>query len=364
MKNEVFSTVKLPAIVIGFRLAALGRVISGQKMGILSASLLCFAVTADAGITTNATNSQLFQFKFELNKPLLYAFEIKSKSAISQDIGGRNASSTTSSDVRYKIRLTAIKVNKDGTTTVHCEPIDYEQDIEIVGPSGIVTTTTRGLDIISKQNGITTIDTTNGIGLGQAKQFKLGVYPYLLSGYIDLNTQGAVAKLDGDLPFVDHWQEAIHPNRGFFQFIFPDNAIAIGRSWTNYIPCTSGNGVILNDTGVNQTNIFTRETDSAPESTTNNNPIACFSLYSVDDRKNLSGYLDQVGERTSLVVPERAENLNATLHFDQKQGCLINMSKTDKTAVFVNMMIRGNSAMGRTDTEINTTIKLVSPDNQ
>lgn len=335
-----------------------------KKISALAFGLLWLLMGAHAAITTNSNTEQFFRFKFELHKPLVYAFQIKTKTVVNQNMGGRNASSRTTSDVRYKIKLTAIKVNQDGTATVHYEPMDYEQDLEAIGPSGEINTFTRGLDIISKQNGITMIDTKNGIGLSQAKQPKLGLYPYLLSGDIDLDAAGKVTKLNGDVPFVDHWQEIIYPNPGFFQFTFPSNAIAIQSSWTNYIPYNSANGIVLNETNMTQTNIFTREVDSAANSEAVTNMIACFSLNSVDNQENLSGYLDQPGGRTSLVVPEHTENINATFHFDQKRGCLIDMIKTDKTTSDISMMIQGNAAMGHSDSDVDTLIKLVSPNDQ
>jgi hypothetical protein len=67
------------------------------------------------------------------------------------------------------------------------------------------------------------------------------------------------------------------------------------------------------------------------------------------------------GQRSSMVVPERSEIVNATFHFDQKLGCLIDINKTDKFTDSVNMMVQGNSATSHTDAETDTSIQLVAP---
>ena len=329
-----------------------------SKTIILALGSLWFAsANVHSEVATNSNAGQLFKFKFELNKPLIYAVEIKTRTMSDESVGSRSLLTRNSSESRYKIRLTAVSTNQNGTTTIYYEPFDYQQDIDNVGASGRITTSYRGLDVVSKQNDIAMVDTTKGIGMSQAKSLKLGIYPCLLSGYMDLNPAGAVTKLDGDLPFIDQWQENFRFIPGFFHFAFPTNAISIRDSWTNYVAFKSTSGVIFNGDGIIQTNVFTRELDS----TTNNNPAACFTLYESDIRQNMGGYFELSGQRTSVNVPQRTQNANATFHFDQKLGRLIDVHKSDKMTDSVSMMYQGNPATSHHDSDVEISMQLISP---
>jgi hypothetical protein len=322
---------------------------------------LCSILLTEANVhseaVTNSNVGEFFKFRFDRNKPLVYAIDFKSRTVNDNSSGSRSSLTRTSTESHCKIRLTPVSTNQNGTTRVYYEPFEYAQDVEIVGASGRVNTSTRGLDIVSKQNDIVVVDTTKGIGMSQAKNLKYSVYPLLVSGYFDFDSAGNVKKLDGDLPFIDLWQENLKFTVGFFHIVFPTNSIALRDSWTNHLTIKSCGGVTFNSDGIIQAHVFARELDS----TMSNTSVACFSLYESDNHQKLGGSIEQSGQRTSVVIPELTVSINATFHFDQKLGRLIDMKRTEKFANSVSMMIQGNSATGNTDMEIERSIKLISP---
>jgi hypothetical protein len=324
---------------------------------LMFSSLWFISVNVQGETATNSNAGQIFRFKFELNKPLIYAIQIKQKTI--NDVSGGNRSSLTknSLEMHYKIKLTALGKNQDGTTTVHFEPFDFEQNAESTGTSGQSTTTFRGLDIVAKQNDIVIIDTAKGVGVSQAKNLKVGAYPVMLSGNFTFDPAGNVKTMDGDLPFIDHWQENLNFNPGFFQFIFPTNVVAVADSWNNCVVMKNVAGTILNGDGITETNIFTRELDD----TTKDSSVACFRLYMSALHQNLGGYIEQSGQRTSTVISDFSDNMNATFRFDQKLGRLIELKKTDKALNTASMVSQGNTVTGHTDAEIELSMRLISP---
>ena len=321
-----------------------------RRLALILCSLWCASANVFSEVATNSTPGQFFKFKFELNKPLVYSVEIKTRMVSDS----RSSLTRNSTESRYKIRLTAVSTNQDGTTTIYYEPFDYEQDVEIIGTSGRINTSYRGLNVINKQSDIVTIDTAKGIGLSEGKSLKIGLYPFLLSGYMDFNPAGVVTKLDGNLPFIDHWQGK--NESGFFHIIFPTNTISFWDSWTNYIAFKSNIGLVINGDNIIQANVFARGLDS----TTSNSPVACFNLYASDIRQNMTGYIEQAGQRTSMAIPERTEYVNATFHFDQKLGRLIDMHKTDKMTDTGSMMYQGNSVTIHHSSDVEISMLLIS----
>jgi hypothetical protein len=333
-------------------------VMLNTKHVILIAGLISLVfANVQAENATNASFSQVFQFKFELNKPLIYAVDFKTRTVKDNRIAERSSLTRNSVDTRYKIKLTATATHPDGTTVVCYQPFDYEQDVQSVGPTGQMDITTRGLDIISKQNGILMIDTKKGIGTSQAMSVKQSVYPHLLSGYFDFDSAGHIKNFEGDLPFIDTWQNILKPNVNIFYIVFPTNAIAVHDSWTNNCLIKSVSGVVFNGDGIVQPWVYTREVDQ----TTTNGQVACFSLYESDTGKDIGGYVDQPGQQTSVTISEHTESSNANFQFDQKSGRLISMKETDKIHDDFNMLAQGNPAEGHFDNDNEVSITLISP---
>lgn len=200
---------------------------------------------AQATETTNRTDAQVFQFKFDPNKPLVYAAELKKADNSDTDVGLRDSTKRSTVETRYRMRLTATGTNQDGTLAVYFEPFDYDEDTHSLGSGGQVDSTIHNLSIVSKQNGITMVDTDKGIGLGEAENLKLAVYPRLLSGFMDFYPTGTIKGYEGDLPFIDSWQQQLKLTSNMFDIVFPARPIAVGESWTNYYTLRKAGSVSL-----------------------------------------------------------------------------------------------------------------------
>lgn len=249
--------------------------------------------------------------------------------------------------------MTAINTNSNGTTTVFYEPFDFEQDADIVGPAGQVNQTTKGLDIVVKQNGIVTIDTANNIGMAQEKDMKLRLYPFLLSGYLNFDNRGYVGSVDGDLPFSDHWQGNLKYSIGFFQIVFSTNAIPTDGSWTNYIVLNNLNAFYL-DQPIIQTNIFTR----GPDLTTNR---VAFAMRQSSESENVTAYIEQSGQRTSVAIPDCVMTKDATYVFDTQLGQLVSATDKEKIETTTSIVSPTGSATRQDDVEHEDSISLVLP---
>lgn len=315
---------------------------------------VCFiSANVQAEVVANSDTGQIFKFKFELNKPVTYAIQNKSWTVHDSSSATRSSLIRDSADIRYKIRLTAISTNQDGTTVVFYERFELEQSFENVGPAGKGTVVTHGLDIISKQNDIVTLDTAKEIGISQARNLKLAVYPSLLSGYFNVDALGQIKSIEGDLPFIDYWQERLKYAIGFYSIVFPTNSISVHDSWTNSIVLRIVAGVVLNGNGIFQRNVFSRELDSQTN--------VSFTLYESGGFQNLSGYVEQSGQRTSVAIPDHSDNMSATFIFDPKLGRLISMKKTQKIEDSTSMMNQGVVSTGHDTAEFESSMTLVSP---
>jgi hypothetical protein len=133
------------------------------KIGI---GLLAFCVSSSA--------DQAFSFNFEPNHPLVYSVESKNKTILdrSGEVQGRSMNSLTKMTVeeRYKIRLTPLKKNGDGTWTVRYETFDFNQDKDVFGSNGNLLTSLHGLEIKGTQNGIVVIDSPEQLPVVQSCQ--------------------------------------------------------------------------------------------------------------------------------------------------------------------------------------------------
>jgi hypothetical protein len=310
-----------------------------------------------AAMTTDSNNGQLFQFKFDSKNPLIYAIVLRTRGMNDSHSGQRSSLSSNSSEIRYKIRLTAAGTNSDGTTAVYYEPFDFEEDLRSTGQRGELNTSVRGLAIVEKQDGVVIIDTEKGIGLSQSQSMKQSVYPNLLCGYFDFEPTGRIKKFEGDLPFVDTWQNTLKTTMNFFNIDFPTNAIALHDAWTNDYNLKTSGGVVFHDEGIVQPWNYTRELDG----TATNSPIASFSLYESDNAKDMECYLDQPGQQTSVDLAEHASSINATFQFDQKLGRLISMKKSDRGHDDINMVVQGNPVDGHLQNEADFSMTLISP---
>lgn len=320
-------------------------------------SLLFVLTLGCAEIAAGADSSQLFQFKFDLRQPLVYSVENKTQQMTDNHAGQRSQLTRSTVETRFKVKLTAVNRNQDGTTTVHFEPFDFEQESQVNGAGGQIDTTTRGLTILSKQNGIVLVDTEKGIGQAQSQNMKQAIYPQLLTGYFVFEPTGYIKCFQGELPFVDKWQTSLKYYTNFFNIVFPTNAIAVHEGWTNYYSLKTAGPVVFNGDGIVQPWYYFRELDQ----TNGKEAVACFTLYESDNCKDLGGYLDQLGQQTIIDVPEHTGSMNIAFKFDQKRGCLISTKESFRTHDDTTMMIQGNPAESHSESQMDVSITLVSP---
>src|SRR5579863_7453107 len=129
--------------------------------------------------------ARTYKFNFEQNHPVVYSLETTVKNLTDQtmqlDTGNKSSLTKSTVETRYKMKLTPVRKAKDGTWTIHYEPLDVEQDLDSTGKAGHIVTNVRGLEIKSTQNGIIVVDTAKSIGEAQAKNIKQLVYPMMLS---------------------------------------------------------------------------------------------------------------------------------------------------------------------------------------
>lgn len=313
------------------------------------------AVPLDAEPSINPDSSQLFQFRFSLNHPLVYAVEIKNTDTSDVQAGQRASMTRGTSDFRYKIKLTGTKTNQDGTTTVNFVPFDFESDSQTQSPNGEIENITRGLDIVTKHNGIVVVDTAKKIGGSQMQTMKQSIYPFLLSGYFDFDPTGHIKKIDGDLPFIETWENNLKYGMGLFYIEFPKRPLSIQESWTNNITKDIEGGMTLSDAIV-QPWVFTRQ----PDQFATNGQATCFALYESDYEKDLGGFIDQQGQRNNVIFPEINESVHATYEFDQKRGLLLSMKLSNSKQSDLKTVYQGNSSTGHYDNRKDLTIKLIS----
>jgi hypothetical protein len=329
------------------------------KNAVLVAGMILLAATGvQAGTATTSNVSQPFKFKFELHKPLVYAMEIQSTKVTDSNIGGHTSLVKNFLTIRIKYRLTALSTNQNCSTTVRYEPFDFEQETDVNNSAGHWVASQRDLEIVARQNDILVIDTTNGIGIGDARALKQATCPMMLSGYFDIDAAGNVLKIDGDLPFQDFWQEKLKNCIGFFQILFPTNAVPIADSWTNNLALKGTDGVTISGDGVVQKYVFNRTPD---ESTTSNGLQACFSAYESESGKSYSGYIERSGQRTSIAFPDRVGSINTTFHFDIKNGRLVEMKKSERLDDSLSMMMQGKTSSSHGNLQVETVMRLVTP---
>ena len=293
---------------------------------------------------------RIFTFKFQTNQPLTYAISIKSKTVSDNNIAGKTSLQSITQEIRYYARLTALRKGTNGTMWVSFKPNHLEEDLDNTGLSKIVTQI-RDLKIKSWQNNIITIDTENNVGMGQANQLKVSVYPELLSGNFAFDPTGRIMKFQGDLPFSDHWNNVLKNRLGFFCFLFPNRPVGIRESWTQSFSMNSSGGATL-DNPLIITNTFTRQQDLM----TNGNTIATFEMTGADHLRNISGHFEQNGQKSGLNISQFDHDAFGTYHFDQKRGVLLDADSTDTGELTMNMLAQGNTATSQAN--ITTEIRM------
>ena len=320
---------------------------------LISMALFAF-LTLETHAQSPTTGKQMFAFKFPTNQPLIYAVSIRSRTSTDNKIGDKTTVQSNTQEIHYNARLTVHKENPDGTTSVYFKPYNFEEVVDNVGVSHVVTEI-HDLQIKSQQNGVVTIDTENKVGMRQANSVKIGVYPDLLSGYFEFDPAGKIVKCQGDIPFIDYWTGVLKERRSFFSIYFPNHPVGINESWAEVYLMNSGGGVML-DKPLTITNTFTRGTDLM----TNGNSMATFVITGAERQQNINGSIEQTGQRTSMNIPLYDHKISGTFHFDQKRGILLDADTTQISEVSVNMLVQGNTATSHNTVETGLRINLIA----
>lgn len=323
--------------------------------GLILAGFIPAAGTVRAA---DSAASEPLRFKFELNHPLVYSLasttQTTTERSVQLDTGIKSAATTNSVGIRYKFRLTPVRKLPDGTWTLHYEPFDFEEDLDTSASGGHAVTSIRGLDVTSTQNGIAVVDTGKGVGLGQAKAIKQGIYPRMLSGYFDFQPNGVISKVDGDLPFIDYWGETIKYQIGFFDIILPPDAVPAGGSWIKTLAVKDLEGIKLGASGILETNTFVRQ----PEASAGGHLISVAVNMAVDP-KNLLGSMDTLGQSTTLNISDFNHQKTGKFQFDAETGCLATSEENETVKMTMDMLVQGHTMNVATELNIQSKIALV-----
>jgi hypothetical protein len=319
--------------------------------------LLTVATKADSPSKPN--ENQTFRFNFEAGHPLVYSVSKTSKTMMDRSIrlpaGDRSSLTKKTVVTRYKMKLTPLQKSKDGIWTVHYQPFDFEEDVDFFSDNGHVVTSLRGLEVKATQNGIVTIDTAKTIGIAQAKSFKQAIYPMMLSGYLDFNSAGVVTKVDGDLPFVDYWTDALKLQIGFFDIVLPKNPLPPGGTWNESLTVKNLEGFQLGDSGIIETNEFVRDNDLASSS----NQLVSFSVTMAMNTGNITGSIEQMGQNSMLNISEFNHNRSGKFQFDTMRNCLVNDQEEETGQISMDLLIQGHTASITLNLQENTKFELL-----
>jgi hypothetical protein len=312
------------------------------------------ALSTAAAEPADQSAGDQFTFKFRGSQPLIYAFDIKTTNnkTISKEAASGVANDVVTRSVvhsRYKVRLTPVPGAAPGETLVHYEPFDVEQDVETTQGQSRFDVTMQGWEVKAQQNGITVIDTTRQIGIGQAKNFRNSLTWLLLSGWMVFDAQGKVSKIQGDIPFVESWKDSLKSLSGFWRVVLPDHPVAVGEHWENLVVAKESGGCTLEGDGVTNVFQFTRTADSV----TNGATVANFDITGTENDTDVTAYFDQNGQNTSINLPRLSDFATGSFQFDPRRGILTDITVTDNGTLLMNMLSQGTTitANGKIDTE-------------
>jgi hypothetical protein len=311
-------------------------------------------------LTASASGDSATRFNFSKNHPLIFAVESTTRTVTSRtmhmEMGDSYSVIQNSVVMRYKLKLTPVRKSTDGTWTLHYEPLDRHELEETIDENGHVSTSIDNLDVKSSRDNVVVIDTVNGIGSIQAKPFKHGVYPKLLSGYFDFKPTGAISKVDGDLPFIDFWTDTIKYQVGFFAFVFAPGPGPHGACWTADITLKDLQETIkLGGNGILETNQFCRDEHAA---TSNGRNLAYVGSLEAH-QKNLAGNMDLMGQDTKVNITDFDHSKSGTFQFDPQIGCLTDGNQQESVKISLELMYKGNPVTMKTDLGITSMFQLV-----
>jgi hypothetical protein len=255
-------------------------------------------------------------------------------------------------ETHLKMKLTPVKKAADGTWTLQYQPSDFQDDMRSDSSTSHVVTSFHGLDVKSTQNGIVVVDTSKDIGMTEAKALKQAVYAKMLSGYFDLKPNGEVAKVDGDLPFMDFWNESLKFQVGFFDVTFPAESVAPGGAWNISRALKNLQGLKLGDAGLMETNVFTLKGSAGGGHT------ETITASMIVAAKDLTGSTESAGQNSSLDISEFNHDKNGTFEFDTAAGCMTRGTEDELVKTSMNALVQGHTVTVRMDVRNTTKFEL------
>ena len=311
------------------------------------------AWAADAGA------SGPLQFKFELNKPIVYSAVSTTRTVtdrtVQMETGAKSVGTTNAGEFRFKLRLTPIRKSAEGVWTLHYEPFDFQEDVETFANGGHFTTAIKGLEVKSTQNGITVVDTAKGVGLAQAKPLKQGTYVRMLSGNFEFEPSGLVSKVDGDLPFIDYWSENIKNQMGLFDISFASEPVPAGGTWTKNLVVKDLEGIKLGESGLVETNTYVRQ-----DGTGTANHLIPITVSMTISPKNIFGSMDNMGQNTTLNISEFTHQKTGKFLFDSEAGCLNSGDEEEARRLVIDMLSQGHTVTVTTELSIHSKFDLLT----
>lgn len=325
--------------------------------------LLAITLESQAGEKPH-TSALAFSFGKE---PLVYSVRLKTENKAYASSGGsssgapyaNNSGQTlvtkSTGDVHYKIRLTGTGMTKDGLMIVKYEPFDYDAAVDSTVAAGHFVTTMHGMSLKTTQNGIVIIDTDKDIGMAQAKTMKIDAILLLLSGELDMNNVGEIKNVQGDMPFVDFWQEQTKTEMGILGFLLPSHAVTNGETWEIVTPIKKFGSVKIDGPGLNHTNVFTLAEDPLSDDPN----IAKITYSAPMFARDLSGYMEEHGQGMHTDLSELEQHGYGTAHFDKKRHVCLDEQFSRSGSVVTTMLIQGRAVTSHAENRTEVEIKLL-----
>ncbi len=298
--------------------------------------------------------AQPFVFKFEAGHSLNYALQSDTEIDMETSIPGQTEAINMIMRIkmRYNIKLTSTGGVKNHVNTVSLEPSNIEVDWDIEAPTGNIVMNLRGADMTGTANGTAFIDTQQGIGVAEANQIKGEIAGLYMAGEMDIDATGKVAEMRGDSIFIKFWTTALQSQIGFFGVIFPRHSVAPGENWAETLTLKKLGDFHVNEPGMACTATFFRQ----PDTTLAEHRLSRFNFEAPISYKNLSGYINQRGQRMQANFESFERSASGAINFDLEKGRLLESNAMIAANALLSMGSGGEAAT--TDMTIGITMNL------
>jgi len=323
-----------------------------KKILILAIGLLICCQAICCQVVLAAPQATQFTFKFYPNQPLNYNCKINMKAEMNLEVAGQKIPMKTDMIMSLNIRLLPEADAIGKYTVVKMETSNIQVDYDIKAGGSHIIMKLRGSEVYATQDGQVFIDTQRNIGLADAQSIKDEVAAIYLSGKFEIDPQGRIGQILGDMPFVEFWSD-INQYGGLLGITFPEKEIAVGDQWQESFKMTKMAEVLLKEPGLESVVTFTRK----PDVIVGGKDLSVFSISAPIHQKNLAGYLDQAGQRIELRIPSITRTATGTVHFD-KDRMVDYAVQVDGKAV-MNFTAEGQDVRGEVKLNMKAEMKLL-----